>query len=68
MTAKPCKACSHPDRGVIDRALLVAGQSPRSIVRRYRDVSRLEVQRHRDRCLEAPTGGRVPADGPLPRN
>ncbi len=52
MTDKPCKACGHPDRGVIDRALLMAGQSPRSIVRRYRDVSRLEVQRHRDTCLK----------------
>ncbi len=52
MTAKTCKACSHPNRGVIDRALLGVGQSPRSIVRRYRDVSRLEVQRHRDTCLK----------------
>ncbi len=56
MTAKPCKACSHPDREVIDRALLEVGQSPRSIVRRYRDVSRLEVRRHRDECLRVRRG------------
>ncbi len=50
MTAKTCKACEHPDRAVIDRALAI-GQAPRSIVRRYRYISRLEVQRHRDECL-----------------
>lgn len=53
---KPCKACEHPDRGVIDRALTRARQSPRSIVRRYRDITRLEIQRHRDKCLRPSRG------------
>ena len=56
MTAARCKACEHPERATIDRALLRAGQSPRSIVRRYRDVSRPEVQKHRDECLAAAPG------------
>ncbi len=46
----PCKACEHPEWRTIDNALAL-GQSPRSIVRRYRGISRLEVQRHRDECL-----------------
>jgi hypothetical protein len=53
VTAKPCKACEHPERATIDRALLVAGQSPRSIVRRYSGISRREIQKHRDVCLAA---------------
>ena len=55
MTDKPCKACSHPDRGVMDRALAL-GQAPRSVVRRYSGISRREIQKHRDECLAA-TGG-----------
>ncbi len=57
MTDKPCKACGHPDRGVIDRALAL-GQAPRSIVRRYSGIGRKEIQRHRDECLAAPGGGK----------
>ena len=57
MTAKPCKACSHPERGVIDRALLEVGQSPRSVRRRYSDVSRKELAKHRDQCLAATARG-----------
>lgn len=45
-----CRACEHPDRGGIDAAL-ANGQSPQSIVRRYRGISRPEVLRHRDGCL-----------------
>ncbi len=47
---KPCPVCTHLDRGVIDRALAI-GQAPRSIKRRYSDLSRKAIQRHRDRCL-----------------
>jgi hypothetical protein len=53
MPRKPCPACRHPERGLIDRALLEHGQAPRSITRRYRDLSRRAVERHRDGCLKA---------------
>ncbi len=56
MTAKACAVCEHPDRRVIDRALSL-GQAPRGIERRYASLSRRDIQRHRDRCLAAPTGG-----------
>ena len=56
MSARPCKACEHPDRRVIDRALGI-GQSPRSIMRRYVGISRREIQKHRDECLAAPGEG-----------
>lgn len=52
MTAKRCKACGHPERATIDRALAV-GQAPRSVVRRYSGISRREIQKHRDECLAA---------------
>ncbi len=42
-----CKVCEHPERGVIDHALNI-GQSPRSLVRRYSDVNRKTLARHRD--------------------
>lgn len=42
-----CKVCAHVERATIDRAL-VAGQSPRSIVRRYAALNRKAVTRHRD--------------------
>jgi hypothetical protein len=54
MRPKPCPACRHPERATIDKAILEHGQAPRSIVRRYRDLSRLAVQRHRDGCLVRP--------------
>ena len=54
MPRKDCPACVHPERALIDRALLEYGQSPRSLVRRYRDLSRLAVQKHRDGCLAKP--------------
>ncbi len=54
MTEK-CKACEHPDRRVIDRALSL-GQAPRGIERRYSSLSRRDIQRHRDRCLAASRG------------
>ena len=57
MTAKPsCKACEHPDRRVIDRALAV-GQAPRSIMRRYSGLSSRAIEKHRDQCLVAERGG-----------
>lgn len=53
-TRKPCKACTHPERATIDKALQVLGMSPRSIIRRYAGLSRKAVQRHRDECLTKP--------------
>lgn len=47
MQPKPCPACEHPERRIIDRALAI-GQSPRSIIRRYAGLNRKAVQRHRD--------------------
>ncbi len=44
---RPCQACVHPERKTIDRGLAI-GQAPRSVVRRYRGLSRKAVQRHRD--------------------
>jgi hypothetical protein len=44
---KPCPACTHPERHVIDGALTL-GQAPRSVVKRYAGLSRKAVQRHRD--------------------
>jgi hypothetical protein len=41
--------CSHPDRAVVERALGI-GQSPRSIQRRYSDLTRRAIQKHRDEC------------------
>ncbi|MBA2712519.1 MAG: hypothetical protein H0U55_03065 [Rubrobacteraceae bacterium] len=51
MQRKPCPACDHPERSVIDGALSV-GMSPRSIVRRYAGLSRKALTRHRDVCKE----------------
>lgn len=52
MTGKPCKACEHHDRRVIDNALAL-GQSLRSIERCYSGLARREVQKHRDEFLAA---------------
>jgi hypothetical protein len=57
MQPKPCAACEHPERATIDRALLEHVQAPRSIIRRYRGLSRRAVQKHRDECLTRPEGG-----------
>jgi hypothetical protein len=50
MKAKTCPVCSHRERPTVDRALAI-GQSPRSIRRRYSDLSRKAIQRHRGKCL-----------------
>ena len=47
MPRKECPACGHPERATIDKAL-GAGQSPRSLVRRYAGLNRRAVQKHRD--------------------
>ena len=65
MPRRACPACSHGQRATIDRALLEHGQAPRSIVRRYRGLSRRAVERHRDRCLASAQGGRGTSYGPL---
>ncbi len=53
--AKRCPACHHVERATIDRALAI-GQAPRSIIQRYRGLSRRVVQKHRDECLKAGAG------------
>jgi broad specificity phosphatase PhoE len=50
-------------RPLIDRALSEHGQAPRSIIRRYRGLSRLAVRRHRDGCLAGNVGGGVIPNG-----
>ena len=48
---KHCPVCEHPEKPVADRALGVDQSSPRSIKRRYCDLSRKTLARHRDVCL-----------------
>jgi hypothetical protein len=48
-----CPICSHRERKVID-AWLRGGYRPRAIAQRVANVTRPQVQRHRDKCL-APT-------------
>ncbi len=50
---KPCKVCLHPERAGIDSSLAV-GQAPRSIARRYSDLTRRVIARHRDECQAKP--------------
>jgi hypothetical protein len=59
---KPCRVCAHLEGGVIDRALLEHGQSPRNIIRRYAGLSRRDVARHRDVCLKARPKGQPGSD------
>ncbi len=51
MLEKPrvCRVCEHPERAVVERALAL-GQAPRSIRRRYSDLTRRAIQKHRDTC------------------
>jgi hypothetical protein len=46
-----CPVCEHPEKPVADRALGVDQSSPHSIKRRYCDLSRKTLARHRDVCL-----------------
>ena len=55
MRPKSCPACEHVERATIDNALRI-GQAPRSIIRRYAELSRKAVTRHRDGCLTRPGG------------
>ncbi|MBD0328066.1 MAG: hypothetical protein ICV68_16700 [Pyrinomonadaceae bacterium] len=48
---KKCAVCSHPAAVPITSALL-AGQSPRSIVRCYTKLSRKDLKRHMDVCFK----------------
>ena len=48
--AKPCRVCAHLERAVVERGLGV-GRSPRSIQRRYSDLSRKAIEHHSDVCL-----------------
>ena len=47
---RSCRACDHKERSLLD-ALLKQGFSPRAIARRIGNVTRLDLNRHRDRCL-----------------
>ncbi len=52
---KPCRVCEHPERYKIDEGLS-AGLSPRWMARRYSsDLNRVQLTKHRDRCLAATT-------------
>jgi hypothetical protein len=51
MQRKACPVCTHPERLTIDRALEM-GQAPRSIIRRYANLGRKALTRHRDVCLQ----------------
>jgi hypothetical protein len=58
--SKPCAVCSHPERAGIDSSLTI-GQAPRSIARRYADLTRRSIARHRDECLKAGKAPRAAA-------
>lgn len=45
-----CRICESPIRDRVDRAL-ASGQSPASLARAYRDLSRHQIRRHRQVCL-----------------
>lgn len=44
-----CRVCAHGERAGIDSSLTI-GQAPRSIARRYTDLTRRSIARHRDEC------------------
>ncbi len=48
---KTCRACEHPERIKINKALVVIGQSPRNLTRRYSALTRRDLSYHRDVCL-----------------
>ncbi len=52
MSEKTCRGCVHPERKLVDR-LLEQGFAPRTIVKRVGLVSRVQLTRHRDKCLKA---------------
>jgi hypothetical protein len=47
---KSCPICSHREVQVIN-GWLRQGRGPRAIVRRVGNVTRPQLQRHRDKCL-----------------
>jgi len=49
---KVCRVCAHGERTTIDGSISI-GQAPRSIARRYSDLSRRAIAAHRDECLKA---------------
>ena len=51
-----CGACSHPARGSID-PLLRSGKSPRTLAKSLPDLTRQQLTRHRDRCLQIEANG-----------
>jgi hypothetical protein len=54
MRPRPCPVCCHNERPLIDQALQEYRQAPRSIRRRYSDLTRRAIARHRDECLAKP--------------
>jgi hypothetical protein len=49
---KPCKVCLDHEVRRINKALVVIGQSPRNLARRYSGITRRDLTRHRDVCLK----------------
>jgi hypothetical protein len=47
---KPCKVCRCPATGTINQGLQ-AGISPRSLGKMFKELSRTDVTKHRDKCL-----------------
>ena len=48
--SKGCRVCGHVAHERIDRAL-ASGQSPASLGRAYRGLSRRQIREHKERCL-----------------
>jgi hypothetical protein len=46
-----CKVCSHPLRKEIDRAL-ARGASPAQLARKTLNLSKKQLARHRNECME----------------
>jgi hypothetical protein len=46
-----CKVCSHPLRKEIDRALAL-GASPAQLARKFLNLSKKQLNHHRNVCLE----------------
>jgi len=48
--------CDHRDRALVDGSL-GAGIGPRSIVRGFKDLKRLDITRHQRNCLTSEAKG-----------
>jgi hypothetical protein len=48
--SRSCAVCSHPQRRLIERALALADQSPRSVAECVGGLSRQQIKRHWREC------------------